>query len=360
MRPACGHAARSFWGIALKDRIAWLDLFRGLAAIMILLYHYRGYLGLPGFDFGFLAVDGFFILSGIVLAMKYTDAIAEGMSFGAFAAARFKRLYPMIFLAGLFVVLLNIAEAPHNVIMWAEPNGVWTVFLVLIPSIGGLTTSTDAAFPPDIPMWSLWAELVVNGIWFAVVRVRRQWMPMLSGLAMFALVVILALQISDLNHGWENSVGTRLFSFIRALTWFNVGYLIARTKLKPLASPLVWTLALCGVFIASIFGLPLTWYTELGTVALSAALLHALNAAPAPGRVLSNIARVLGAASFPFYLIHGPAGRLLTYFGHDMPHFVVLLLLMVPITAIATVLNEWAVGRVHQHWRAESWRAREA
>ena len=81
----------------LKNRIAWLDLFRGFAAITIVVYHYRYYLGLRTFEFGLLAVDGFFVLSGIVLAMKYTDAIAEGMSFQAFSAARVKRLYPMMF-----------------------------------------------------------------------------------------------------------------------------------------------------------------------------------------------------------------------------------------------------------------------
>ena len=78
-----------------------------------------------------------------------------------------------------------------------------------VPSVGGQATSTNAAFPPDVPVWSLWAELVVNVLWFAVIRVGRRWMPLLSGSAMLALVVILAAGISGLNHGWENSVGTR-------------------------------------------------------------------------------------------------------------------------------------------------------
>ena len=238
------------------------------------MYHYRYYLGLRAFEFGFLAVDGFFVLSGIVLAMKYTDAIAEGMSFQAFSVARLKRLYPMMFLTGVLIVLLDIAEVPHNLFMWAEPNGVWTMFLMLVPSVGGLATSTNAAFPPDVPVWSLWAELVVNALWFAVIRVRQRSMPLLSGLAMLALVVILAAGINGLNHGWENSVGTRLFSVDRAFAWFGVGCLIARTERRPLASPLVLTIVLGAVLVAFASGLPLAWYTELGTVALCAALLQ--------------------------------------------------------------------------------------
>ena len=335
----------------MKNRIVWLDMFRGLSAIMIVLYHYHDYVGFRSFKFGFLAVDGFFVLSGIVLARKYADAIVEGKSFRSFAAARLMRLYPMAFIAASFVVLLNVVDAPPNPWMWPGRNDVWTMFLVLVPSVGGLTASTDAAFPPDIPLWSLWAELVANGVWFAVLRAGVRWMPWLAGLSM-AILVAFAWQLGSMNVGWENSISIRVFTLARALAWFSVGYFIARTDVKPPVSPLVLTVALGGVFVAFLSGMTVSWIMQLATVALAAALLHALLDAPQPNAAVSKIASLLGLMSFPLYLIHAPAGRLLAFFNDGMPHAIVLLLLLLPLAAAATWLNEWVVGLLHRRWQA--------
>ena len=316
---------------------------------MIVLYHYHDYVGFRSFKFGFLAVDGFFVLSGIVLAMKYSDAIVGGITFRSFAAARLTRLYPMTFIAGLFVVLLNIVHAPGNPYMWPGTNDVWTIFLLLVPSVGGALASTDAAFPPDIPLWSLWAELVANAIWFAVLRVGTRWMPWLAGLSM-AILVVFAWQLGSMNFGWENGVFIRIFTLARALAWFSVGYFIARSNVKPPVSAFVLTVGLVAVFAAFSGGMPVPWYVQLATVALVAALLHALLAAPEPKPAIRAVARLLGVTSFPLYLIHAPAGRLLPYFGDGMPHAMVLLLLLLPLTGVATWLNEALVALFHRRW----------
>ncbi len=336
----------------MKNRIAWLDLFRGLAAIMVVLFHYRGYLGLRSFEFGFIAVDGFFVLSGIVLAMRYTDAIAGGMTFRTFAEARLKRLYPMTFIAGAFILLLNILDAPGNPFMGANPTGLWTVFLLLIPKVGGLTTGPGAAFPADVPLWSLWAELVANAVWFAAIRAGKRWMPWLGGLTMLALVAI-AWQYQSLDIGWQNSLVMRAITLVRALAWFSAGYWIARTDMKPIGSPLVLTFGLVSVLVAFAGGATVTWYASLATVALAAALLHALYAAPGPAPLVRKAARWLGLMSFPLYVIHGPAGRLLPYVADVEPHWFVLLILIVPMAISATWLNERVVGVLHRDLRAK-------
>ena len=331
----------------MQNRIAWLDMFRGLAALMIVLYHYRYYLGWRNFELGFIAVDGFFVLSGIVLAMKYTDAIVGGMSFGSFAAVRLKRLYPMIFIAGVLIVLLNLADAPRNTYMGASPNGVWSMFLPLFPWCGSLTNGAKAAYPADVPMWSLWAELAANAVWFAVIRAGKRWMPWLGGITMVALVVV-TWQYGSLNIGWRDSLDMRAVSLIRALALFSLGYWIVRGNVEPIASPLVWILALGAVFATFATGMPVTWYASLVAVAICAALLHALYAAPAPGPAVSRLAKWLGQVSFPLYLVHGPVGRLEPYFPGTWPHPVILLLLLVPAGVVATVLNERVV-RLVQH-----------
>jgi peptidoglycan/LPS O-acetylase OafA/YrhL len=331
----------------LKNRIAWLDLFRGLAAVMVVLFHYRGYLGMSTFGIGFVAVDGFFVLSGIVLAMKYTDAIAEGMPFRAFAEARLKRLYPMAFIAGVLILVLDLLDTPANPFMGANRSGLWSVFLLLIPQVGGITTGQGAAYPADVPLWSLWAELVANAIWFAVLRGGRRWMPWVGAVAMFA-VVMFGWQYQSLDIGWRDSLDMRAFTVARALAWFSVGYWIARTTVKPVGSPFVLTIGLIAVFVAFVSGVPVTWYGSFATVALAAALLHALYKAPPPPAVVGQAARWLGLISFPLYLVHGPAGRLLPYFADAGPHWLVLPLLILPVAVAATILNEWIVGWLHR------------
>jgi len=334
----------------LTNRLAWLDLFRGVSALMIVLFHYHDYLGLGGFQFGFLAVDGFFVLSGIVLSLRYTEAIAEGLPLRTFAAARLMRLYPMTVIAGLFVVLLDVAHAPPNPYMWPGTNGVWTIFLLFVPTVGGLTVSTDAAFPPDIPLWSLWAELLANAVWFAVMRIGRRWMRWL-GIAAMLVLVAFAWSFGTMDHGWENSISMRIFTLARALAWFSVGYMIARAKVRPVASPAVLALALAAVFVVFSSGLQMAWSIQLATVALAAALLHALLDAPEPGPAVRTAAKALGLASFPLYLVHTPAGRLMAIFGDRVPHVVVLLAVLVPIVVVATWLNERAIGALHRRWR---------
>ena len=78
------------------DRFVSLDGLRGIAAIAVMLFHVSlGYM--PG---GSLAVDFFFCLSGFVIALAFGKRFANGLSFRAFAKARFARLYPMMFIGG--------------------------------------------------------------------------------------------------------------------------------------------------------------------------------------------------------------------------------------------------------------------
>src|ERR1700712_4091363 len=108
-----------------RARLEWLDLFRGMAGFVVVLFHYRSYLGIPFLEFGNLAVDMFFVLSGIVLGKKYAAAITEGMSFWAFAKARLIRLYPMTFVAGCLIVAMNLAGLPGSSISAVRPEMVW-------------------------------------------------------------------------------------------------------------------------------------------------------------------------------------------------------------------------------------------
>src|SRR5690242_10504277 len=70
----------------MRDDLPALTGVRGYAALAVVLYHYR----VPGFGWGWLSVDVFFVLSGFVLAHVYRD----GLRPSEFLWARFARTIP--------------------------------------------------------------------------------------------------------------------------------------------------------------------------------------------------------------------------------------------------------------------------
>ena len=73
----------------MNTRLLGLDALRGIAAIMVVMFH----LGLPMMG-SHLAVDFFFMLSGFVMARTYDERLQTGaMSPLAFMIKRYRRLW---------------------------------------------------------------------------------------------------------------------------------------------------------------------------------------------------------------------------------------------------------------------------
>lgn len=103
---------------APPERYHTLDAMRGVAALLVAVFHFGQGLAGPGqggqglglgrnfAPQGYLAVDLFFGLSGFVIALNYAGRLRAGMPWQSFARLRFIRLYP-IYLTG---ALLGIAR----------------------------------------------------------------------------------------------------------------------------------------------------------------------------------------------------------------------------------------------------------
>lgn len=103
---------------------------RAAAAVWVLLYHLRDDLfvlcpalrPLDGlFSVGYLGVDVFFVLSGFILSLNYTDAFAEVRpgAYLAFLRKRLARIYPvhlftLSLLAAAFGLGLSVSSDPHS------------------------------------------------------------------------------------------------------------------------------------------------------------------------------------------------------------------------------------------------------
>ncbi|RZK37595.1 MAG: acyltransferase [Hymenobacter sp.] len=100
--------------IPLVQRDFTLDSLRGIAAVMVVLFHYTMFTGKPtyGLHVGITGVDLFFIISGFVIFMTLNRTrVARD-----FVISRFIRLYPTYWVCVTFTFLVNAiyATTHHN------------------------------------------------------------------------------------------------------------------------------------------------------------------------------------------------------------------------------------------------------
>lgn len=110
---------------AVPKQIPSLTPLRGIAALLVVVFHLRFYIPnlnyaeyMPAFHAGYLWVDFFFILSGFVISHVYGSDLERGLrgfAYRRFMYARFCRIYPLHFVVlGAFVVFEFVQIALHS------------------------------------------------------------------------------------------------------------------------------------------------------------------------------------------------------------------------------------------------------
>ena len=89
-----------------------IQFLRGISVILVFFYH----LNLSYFDYGFLGVDIFFVISGFVITSIISNEIKKTKKFDFynFYTRRFKRIYPVLFfiltISFFFIIFLQPLE----------------------------------------------------------------------------------------------------------------------------------------------------------------------------------------------------------------------------------------------------------
>lgn len=272
------------------SRFYTLDALRGVAAICVLVHHLRDGASCHN---GYLAVDFFFQLSGFVVALAYQDKLANGtMSLSGFAAARFVRLYPMIFMGAVIGSIFTPIRSE------ASASSIVLAFLCLP------TFSAEAVFPINGPFWSLFFELFANAV-FAVAIVHAAGRRTLTATIFLSLVAFCAaaFYFGKFNVGY--SPKNFLAGFPRVGFSFALGvalYHVSRAVSIPKTHPALWSALLLGVLAWPFGARTLSLFCIAGL--FPAIILFASNAEPS-GR-LRWIAERLGDLSYPLYATHFP------------------------------------------------------
>lgn len=179
--------------LAGGGHVAALDGVRGIAIILVLLFHYganAAYFGFSGpllkaTGFGWLGVDLFFVLSGFLITGILWDAREKARYFRNFYARRALRIFPLYYLALAIVVALSLLWPEAGV--WGKESPLYIAFYAtnfLIPVTGDQATGILSHF------WSLAVEEHFYLFWPLVVFFLSRRNVMLAAIGMVLVAMI--------------------------------------------------------------------------------------------------------------------------------------------------------------------------
>lgn len=220
-----------------KSRFHVLDGMRGIAAIVVMLFHYSPFLTHAMLQNGYIAVDFFFVLSGFILSHSYENRIQNGMSSYEFISKRIARLYPML-LMGLVV------GAPTYYIFvktgyFTYPLGdilksiLYNIFFLPFIKVGPI-------FPTNDPLWSLFFEMAASIAFIGLIRLQKHVLINMAKICFLIIIIqeVLFIATHDdmlLNYGFGWGAKNFAAGFARIFYSFICGMLIfqAHNRVEP-------------------------------------------------------------------------------------------------------------------------------
>ena len=317
-----------------KPHYALLDGLRGVAALLVVIYHiFEGFAfaettngegsGLIStLNHGHIAVDFFFILSGFVISYAYDDRWQK-MTLGGFFKRRLIRLHPMLVMGaviGTITFLIGGREQWDGTV--TSIGGVALALLLtalMIPALPGSiheVRGNGEMFPLNGPQWSLFFEYIGNIIYALIIR-------RLSTRLLAVLVALLAalhtwIFVWDLSGydsvgiGWTIDTINFWGGLVRMLFPFTVGMLLART-FKP--RKIKYAFWICSATLLAIFAVPyiasegalsMNSLYEVACIAFVFPIIVWLGACGSTEGSTGRISGLLGDLSYPLYIVHYP------------------------------------------------------
>lgn len=329
-----------------SHRLPLLDGLRGIAAIMVMLHHEsRAYGTTWPLPRAYLAVDFFFMLSGLVLTPALEPRLHTGLSPETFLRQRIRRLWPMLAVGAL---IGGIAFMPRSAADWRVFAPTLLASLLLLP----WPDKTGGLYPLNFPQWSIAFELVANYVHARVLarlndRALLGVTLLLGGLMALQTVHFGSALMGDTTRTWWGGLARVGYAYA-------LGVWLGRRMMKghgPMITGHWWLLVALPVPL--VLGLipflspdPL-WSDALAVFVLLPAALWLAAHGSMPARAL-RWCKWLGALSYPLYAIHAP---LLLMFANLTKHLPADLRLwgrmgaLLAVLALATALAHSRLAR---------------
>jgi peptidoglycan/LPS O-acetylase OafA/YrhL len=204
-------------------RFRAVDSFRGIAAIMVILFHMQ-HLNLLSENV-FIAksdifVDFFFVLSGFVMTHSNFNKITDLRSIKPFVSKRFKRLYPLHLFTLLLVLLFEVVRFGIDRYVVHLSNPVFADDKTLISFLANLTLTQSLGIVDRVtwngPSWSISVEFYTYIAWaLCLVLFRKN--VLLICIIGFSLLAWFIVQ----HHG--SIIYNHDYGFVRCLYSFLIG-----------------------------------------------------------------------------------------------------------------------------------------
>lgn len=332
----------------MRPRLEQLDGLRGIAALMVVFYHYTAHFGhlyghptpLPfEFSLGRYGVQLFFIISGFVIFLTLNST----RSFGDFLVSRFSRLFPAYWAAVLltFIVVFSFS-LPGREVSW----GAAVLNLSMLQEWIGVE-------PVDGVYWTLTLELSFYGIMLALFLLDL--LPIIDSIAVFWLAAMLV------SYGLESYANLGLAPILKkSLLLEYANLFIAGIMFYKLhegartARPVL-------ILSAAIF---VEYIIHGARPALVCSFFFALFylAIDGPPPIRNILTRTgflyLGAISYCLYLLHQNIGYVVLRYLYAMqlPPFAVIPIVVAVSIVLAGLLSRWierpAMKAIRTAWHA--------
>ena len=313
-----------------KPHYELLDGLRGVAALVVILYHiFEGYAfasngTIDTLNHGYLAVDFFFILSGFVIGYAYDDRWGKGLTMKNFFKRRLIRLHPMVIMGAVLGVVTFYLQGcvqwdgTHIAISMVMLSLLCTMFFIpAMPGVGYEVRGNGEMFPLNGPCWSLFFEYIGNILYALFIRrLSNKALAVLVAVLGVALTLFAVLDISgygNIGVGWTLDGVNFAGGTLRMLFPFSMGILLSR-NFKPVK--LKGAFWICTIIMIALFAVPylegakpfcVNGAYEVFCVIVAFPILVWLGASGTTTDKKSTvICKFLGDISYPVYVVHYP------------------------------------------------------
>jgi peptidoglycan/LPS O-acetylase OafA/YrhL len=298
--------------------IACLTPLRGIAALLVAVFHFQVYFirfitkdQSMFVDKGYLMVDLFFIMSGFLIMHVYKDDFGELISiksFKKFMLARFARLYPLHIITLLVLVVIFYAKSLHAQ-GYLDPQAIiYHIFL-----LHAFPVSKDVTW--NIPSWSIsaewWAYTLFPFLCLLLYKSKRLGviLMLLSIMTIYTAIVCFLPRYDTYGHSIKyvfNLDVTYDYGFLRSFAGFMTGMLLYLLYLSAVIKKIFNSDLLCGIYIVLILfalhkGIKDIWFVPGFAILI---LLFTCNTGKFSSRFNNKALNFLGDISYSVYMIH--------------------------------------------------------
>lgn len=321
--------------LASKPRYEILDGLRGVAAVLVVLFHMlETYSKGPAYQIinhGYLAVDFFFVLSGFVVGYAYDDRW-DRMTVWSFFKRRLVRLHPMVVMGTVVGACFYFFGQCEQFGLVGYASG-WKLLLAfvcglfMIPCGPGLDVrGWGETNPLNGPNWSLSFEYIANILYALVLRRLPKFaLAVLTAAAAFCTLDLcldwnvfgLLTEARDSHMytvigGWSLTSEQIYVGFTRLMYPFLSGLLLSRIGRFIKVKDGFWW---CSLILAAAFSLPcvggegsvLNGIYNAGCILFLFPLVVMMGAgSQIRGERSAKVCTFLGELSYPLYITHYP------------------------------------------------------